>query len=250
MDNALSSIDRAANKFAGYVPTKPHLLRNKQGVISFTFDDVPQSALTEAGAILARHGCAGTFYVAGGLTGALENGVPCHTVEDLTAAQRDGHELASHGYTHIPSFRLGPVRMIRDLETNARFFEQRLATNAPRHYSYPLGARGVRTKSILARRFVTARGIRPGINRRICDLADLRANALYSRTMDEGKVGALIRDVADRGGWLIFYTHDVSALPTAYGVTPTLMEFAVREAVASGCRVLPVRNAIGAVSYR
>lgn len=250
MNNALRLVDRAANKFAGFIPAKPHLLRNETGVISFTFDDVARSALTEAGAILARQGCAGTFYVAGGLTGALENGVPCHTVDDLEAARRDGHELASHGYTHIPAFRLGPVRMMRDIEANARFFEERLRTSTPRHYSYPLGARGRWTKAMLARRFVTARGIRPGVNRRVCDLADLKANALYARTTNEARIAALIANVASRGGWLIFYTHDVSEEPSAYGVTPALIEFAVRTAAASGCRVLPVRNAVGAVSYR
>lgn len=241
--------DRIANRVAGSVPVKAHLLRNGTGVISFTFDDVPRSALSAAGAILSKHGCAGTYYIAGGLTGEDENGVPCHTVEDLRAAARDGHELASHGFAHVPYPRLNEAARGDDVARNARFFEDALQADAPCHFSYPLGARSPGIKTFLARRFMTARGIRPGINRRICDLADLRANALYSRTMDERKVSRLIAAAAARAHWLIFYTHDVSSGPTRFGTTPALVDFAVREAVASGCRVLPIRNAIGAVSY-
>lgn len=246
----VADIARLENRLAGYIPVKPHVLRNKKGVISFTFDDFPRTALSEGGGILSKHGCAATYYVAGGLTGGMENDIPCHTVQDLKAALRDGHELASHGFAHIPYLRISGARMIEDSERNARFFEDQLQTDAPRHLSYPLGARSVAAKFVLARRFMTARGIRPGINRRLCDLVDLRANALYSRTTNEFIVGDLIRDVAVRGGWLIFYTHDVSADPTPFGATPNLIAFAAHEAVASGCRVLPIRNAIGAVSYR
>ena len=244
------AFERTMNQLAGHVPVKPHVLRNGTGVISFTFDDVPQSALAIGGAVLARHGCAGTFYVAGGLTGGVENGMTCHNIDDLNAAQRDGHELASHGFAHTPYLRLAPREVTDDIERNARFFEDEIHIEPSRHFSYPLGMRSVPVKAQLADYFVTARGIRPGVNERVCDLVDLRANALYARTASERMVHHLIRHVAENSGWLIFYTHYISTDPSPFGVTPALFDFGVCEALASGCRILPVRNAVGAISYR
>jgi len=244
------AFDRTMNRLASHVPVKPHVLRNGAGVISFTFDDVPQSSIAIGGAVLARNGCAGTFYVAGGLTGGVENGTACHKVDDLNAAQRDGHELASHGFAHMPYLRLAPREVTADIARNARFFEDEINIEPSRHFSYPLGMRSIPVKLQLANQFVTARGIRPGVNERVCDLVDLRANALYARTASERMVHHLIRHVALNSGWLIFYTHDISTDPTPFGVTPQLFNFVVREALASGCRILPVRNAVGAISYR
>ena len=241
---------RVSNAVAGHVPVKPHFLRNWTGVISFTFDDCPRTSLSVGGKILARHDCAGTFYIAGGLTDAHENDVACHSLDDLRGALRDGHELASHGFAHARYSRLGRIGAIDDIDRNTKFFEDRIGIAKPAHFSYPFGERSVAVKRLLGKRFVTARGIRGGVNRRVADLSDLRANALYSRTTDEAKVGALIQSVSTRSGWLIFYTHDVSPDPSPYGTTLELLDYAVRTAVESGCRVLPIRNAIGAVSYR
>lgn len=241
---------RVSNALSGHVPVKPHLLRNWTGVISFTFDDCPKTSLSVGGKILARHECAGTFYVAGGLTYAHENDMACHSLDDLRGALRDGHELASHGFSHARYSRLGRIGAIDDIDRNTKVFEDRIGIPKPAHFSYPFGERSIAVKRLLGKRFVTARGIRGGVNRRVADLADLRANALYSRTTDEARVHALIQTVATRSGWLIFYTHDVSPDPSPYGTTPELLECAVRGAAASGCRVLPIRNAIGAVSYR
>jgi peptidoglycan/xylan/chitin deacetylase (PgdA/CDA1 family) len=46
-------------------------MRNREPMISFTFDDFPRSALHVAGRILEDHGIAGTYYVSLGLMGTL-----------------------------------------------------------------------------------------------------------------------------------------------------------------------------------
>ena len=51
------------------------------------------------------------------------------------------------------------------------------------------------------------------------------------------KVGeALIGDCARRGGWLIFYTHDVTPTPSPWGCSPGL--FAAALAATGGAKVI------------
>jgi peptidoglycan/xylan/chitin deacetylase (PgdA/CDA1 family) len=246
----MNLIKSLSQRLTTVLPTKPFLLRAPAGVISFTFDDFPRSALTIGGDILNRHQVAGTYYVAGKLTDAEENGLACHSTSDIKSAVRDGHEIASHGYAHIRYSELSRIQIEDDLNKNQRFLADILEDAPCVSFSYPFGDRGFRAKRQLADRFATARGTLPGINGRLCDLSDLRANSFYAHQMTEHRIRALIEKVTATAGWLIFYTHDVSDTPSRWGITPALLEFAVREAVASGCRVLPIRNAIGAVSFR
>ena len=46
------------------------------------------------------------------------------------------------------------------------------------------------------------------------------------------------------GGWLIFATHDVVVNPSQYGCSPKFFRDAVRYAVSSGARILPVISAL------
>jgi peptidoglycan/xylan/chitin deacetylase (PgdA/CDA1 family) len=242
--------DRIAQRLASHVPVKPFHMRGAQGVISFTFDDVPRTALTVGGRILSRHGVGGTFYIAGGLTGRKEEGLDCHALEDLKAATRDGHEIGSHGYAHIRYSELTRSEIDQDLERNRLFLGETLGDASPISFSYPFGAARLRTKRALAGKFVAARGVRQGINTHVCDLSDLRANPIFTSQMTEGRIRDLVQQACEKKGWLIFYTHDVSDAPSPWGTTAALFETAVRAAVASGCRVLPIRNAIGAVSFK
>jgi peptidoglycan/xylan/chitin deacetylase (PgdA/CDA1 family) len=242
--------ERIEQRLASHVPVKPFHMRGQKGVISFTFDDVPRTAVTVGGRILNRHGAGGTYYVSGGLTGQREEGLPCHLLQDIQSAARDGHEVGSHGFTHVRYSGLTDAEIDQDLERNTRFLSDVLGEASPISFSYPFGASRLRTKRRLALKFTTARGIRNGINRQVCDLSDLRAYPIFSGGMTEARIRDLIRRASETRGWLIFYTHDVSETPSPWGTTPALFEAAVREAVASGCRVLPVRNAIGAVAFR
>ena len=76
------------------------------------------------------------------------------------------------------------------------------------------------------------------------DLNGLRAQKLYSPSMTEEKLTEMFDATAQSRGWLILYTHDVETYPSEWGCTPKLLDFAVRMALGSGCKVLPVNHAI------
>ena len=83
-----------------------------------------------------------------------------------------------------------------------------------------------------------------GVNTGTADLLMLRANRIYERRNDLPRLVRLIDDVHNTGGWLIFYTHDVTEQPTPFGCSPRAFEHLLEASVNSGCKVLPVGEAL------
>jgi peptidoglycan/xylan/chitin deacetylase (PgdA/CDA1 family) len=61
-----------SRKIARYHRSKPFAMRNDAPLVSFTFDDVPESAYTNGAAVLEQCGVRGTFYLAAGTCGASD----------------------------------------------------------------------------------------------------------------------------------------------------------------------------------
>src|SRR5690349_7816873 len=80
-------LDRARERFA-MEASRAFFKRNLAvmapvPLISFSFDDFPQSAFFEAGAILGRYGLRGTYYASLGLMGKQSPTGPMFKAEDL-----------------------------------------------------------------------------------------------------------------------------------------------------------------------
>ncbi len=229
-------------------------LRLKTGVISFTFDDFPRSAYTVAGRILKSNETQGTYYAAFGLMGQAYISGDLFLEEDLRGLLHDGHELGCHTYSHIDCHELSGRGLLEEISRNDSAFAQYLAHGDQQlsivNFSYPFGGVTPATKQVVKRHFASARGILPGINSGVIDLACLRANRLYSNTFPLKDRQRLIEQNEKKQGWLIFYTHDVSDTPSQYGCTPAYFESVVKAATLSSCRVLNVRNAVGALAVK
>jgi hypothetical protein len=140
--------------------------------------------------------------------------------------------------------------LVGDIEANAQFLRDNFGDVRMRTFAFPFGDMDLPSKLTLQQRFAACRSNLPGVNRGVADLGSLLAKRLYSRLTDENRVGSLIARSAQPRSWLIFYTHDVDDDPTDYGCTPALFEAAVKSALAAGCQVLPVRNALGPIRFR
>jgi hypothetical protein len=100
---------------------------------------------------------------------------------------------------------------------------------------------------LLRRRFRTARGIMPGINRGSVDpynlaAVELRADQNYLDAADHW-----LEDVLQKGGWLIIFTHDVSRTPSFYGCPEDRFQSLVRRAVSGGAKIMTVDAAATAL---
>ena len=213
-------------------------------IVSFTFDDFPQSALHVGGAILKNYGVCGTFYAAMGLMDRFNGLGPQFCREDIQTLLRDGHELGSHTFDHL-SCRSAPLGCFEaDVLKGRQAVEQTTGRCRPHQFSYPFGHVTFRAKRRIGASVSSCRGIVPGINESPADLNLLRANSLYSWSFDLDAVDRLFQLTEQRRGWLIFYTHDISENPSKFGCRPNEFDAVVRLASRKQLQILPVGESI------
>jgi len=213
-------------------------------LVSFTFDDFPQSALHAGGAILKSYGVCGTYYTSMGLMNQANGLGRQFSAEDLTALLRDGHELGSHTFGHL-SFRAASLKDFQaDAVKGMKAVDSLTGADRPHQFSYPCGHAPFWAKKKIGEHFTTCRGIFPGINQSPVDLNLLRANSLYSYSFDPDLIGRLFEANEKSRGWLIFYTHDISETPSAFGCKPGEFECVVKQAVKKGCAIVPIGQGV------
>jgi peptidoglycan/xylan/chitin deacetylase (PgdA/CDA1 family) len=212
-------------------------------VASFSFDDFPRSAWTVGGPILARYRARATYYVAGRFCGAHEDGLDYYERDDLRAVHAAGHEVGCHTFSHRPSPEVPSAEWIADLERNAAFVRETLGEVRMTTFAYPYGEASPRTKVLAGRRYTASRGIYPGVNGPMLDLGQLRAVPLEVRNWSAEWIEREVASAAGAGGWLVFFSHDVSDSPSPYGATPEILEHALACVTRAGVEVLPVKDA-------
>ncbi|USG61313.1 polysaccharide deacetylase family protein [Sneathiella marina] len=240
-------IGKFDRKIARYAPINSRVLTFEKPVVSFTFDDCPRSAITVGGKMLRDRGLSGTFYLCGGLTNGFENELPCQTEDDLEYLKESNHELASHLYNHKRCETLSKHDLTLEIEQSIDYLNSITGNRKPLSFSYPFGSINLRAKKMISDQFLSGRGISPGLNLGKVDLSCLKANALYEEEITEKSIADLIDAALQRKGWLIFYTHDVQNSPTAYGVKPKTLEFAMDYALRRNCQISSVSEVMSSV---
>ena len=226
-----------------YLDVRPVDIRPARGVLSLSFDDIPASAWTEAGPILAEHGVKATYYVCGGLAGGRNLDLPQFEVEHLQALHAAGHEVGCHTYEHVSTLTLSPAELDASLARNAAWVAERLDGYEIQTFAYPFGDCALASKPVIERRFLCGRGVRDGVNRARADRNLLQAIGLESRRLPGYDLKALVEETAASKGWLIAYGHDVSDAPTPYGCRPDDIDRLIRLAKAADLDILPVAAA-------
>jgi peptidoglycan/xylan/chitin deacetylase (PgdA/CDA1 family) len=217
-------------------------------IVSFAFDDFPRTALTTGGAILKSFGARGTYYVAMGLMNTSNALGEQFTADDLFSAAADGHELASHTFSHVSS-RQVPLRVfLEEVRKGRGALAQVTMGAAGGHFAYPFGDITLAAKRAVGREMRSCRSTCGGVNGSLVDLNLLRANSLYGGVDRLSAVRRLLEENEDRRGWLIFYTHDVRPNPSSFGCTPKLLELTVELALKRAAKVIPVAQAIAQLS--
>ncbi len=236
-------LDKMRRRGGRYLGVRSAPVRPTRGVFSLSFDDIPVSAWTEAGPILKEHGVTATYYVAGGLSGGENLGLPQFTTNHLQQLFAAGHEVGCHTFGHTSALRVSPADYAADLDRNARWVAERLDGHLMTTFAWPYGDVSVGAKAVVADRFRLGRGVRDGVNAGSADRANLQAIGLESRRLPGYDLEALMTETADRKGWLIAYGHDVMDGPTPYGCTPDDLDRVIRLAKATDLDIVPVGRA-------
>jgi len=233
-------------------------VRTEVPVISFTFDDFPRSAFTEAGPILRRCGALGTYYVSLGLMGRPSPLGPMFQLEDLKELVHLGHEVGCHTFGHCHSWNTPPDVYERAILENRQVLTEVLPGASFQTFAYPHSAPRLAVKKVAGRHFLCCRGgglearrylVRHAAGGQTFNAGAMDLNYLCAFFLEKSRgnpevVRSLIDQNARARGWLIFATHDVCADPSPFGCTPDFFEKVVRWAVESGARILPVVQAL------
>lgn len=241
---------RLENRLLRASPWQVVQVSTREPIVSFTFDDVPASALDAGATILEADGVRGTFYISGGLAGRVE---PGRTMIDLAGCKElaaRGHEIGCHSHAHRDLRHVDSETLVEDLARNAGYLDAIDPRSGRRNFAYPYNSGSFGKRAILANAFRTCRAGGEGINRGPTDRTFLRAVEIRQPQQHVlGLVRWIDALIADPG-WLIFFTHDIAPRPTPYGCTAPGFRLLVGYALARGCHVLTVDAALDRMGLR
>jgi peptidoglycan/xylan/chitin deacetylase (PgdA/CDA1 family) len=237
---------RINNRLARQFRAMPFRLLNNGPMVSFTFDDPPDSAAATGVPILEAYNARATFYVAGGLVDKWSGHWRGINADGIVKLHRDGHEIACHTFSHRPATDLDAAALASEIETNRRFLLALDPSIRIENFAYPYGLGSIPRKRQLKKIFRSSRGIFPGINSGMVDLQFLRAVPLINRDIDSDRIDRMFDEAVAGNGWLIFYGHDVAAKPSPYGCSPSLLRHALDAALRRNVQILSVAAALRA----
>lgn len=235
---------RLSNRLARHFRAAPHRLPAHAPMVSFTFDDAPDSAAGEGAALLEAHGGRGTFYLAGSLVDQPGDHWRGLSNDAIVRLHRGGHEIGCHTFSHLRAVDLDESAMAREIERNRSYFLGIDSSIRLENFAYPYGLASVWRKPQLAQNFRSARGILPGVNSDVIDLQFLRASPLVNCEIDTAGVDRYFDEAVASGGWLIFYGHDVVDAPSPYGCTPALLHHALKATEKRNMPIVTVAEAL------
>jgi peptidoglycan/xylan/chitin deacetylase (PgdA/CDA1 family) len=241
--NVLEVYNKIKRAFACWIIKERKVLDLSDAMISFSFDDVPDSAFSEGRSILKKYGYRGTYYISLGLH---ENDAPDPVLFDaglLEEIVAEGGELACHTYNHIHFYNANSQEVIDELEKNQKKMEELIPGYRFSNFSYPYGEQTIPSKMLVQQRFRSARSIRAGINKNPVDLNNLKAMQLDSNLQLE-KAFALIEQTRNKKGWLIFYTHDIRNDCSQWGCTPGYFEQVVKYCADRNIKVVTIEKGL------
>ena len=237
-------IAKLSRRWARIAARAPLSIDLDHAVVSFSFDDFPQSAATTGAALLEAHGWRGTYYASAGYAGTATHHGAMFDAADLQRLAAAGHEIGCHTHSHLDASCAGPAELLADIERNESGLRELGYDGRLDSFAYPYGVATPALKRLLTQRFSSLRGVEAAINRGHCDRALLK-----SVPVDGGEAGiaraieaaeALTQDP----GWLVFYLHDVQDEPTEWGCTSAQLARVCDAVDRSGARVLTVSQAM------
>lgn len=235
-------VDRVSNRVIWKFSRPTRTIDPDRPIVTFTFDDVPDTALTEGAAILEKYDARGTFYIAGGLENRVEQDRTLIGSEGCLELFNRGHEIGCHTFAHRRIRDYG-ASLADDLERNADYLRQAGIARSTQNFAFPYNAAWPLARKELGKRYMTCRAAGEAINRGAVDPLMLKAVEIRQPEDHARGLTRWIDDVAGTPGWLVFFTHDIAERPTPYGCKPETLETLVRHAVDRGCQILTVEAA-------
>ncbi|MDM7925299.1 MAG: polysaccharide deacetylase family protein [bacterium] len=168
------------------------------------FDDFRDSHFDVARPELNRAGIKGTFYV---------NTRSVTRWNSLRRMAEEGHEIASHTWSHPRCSVIGENELRREIERAIEDIRNHLpAVQKVPCFSYPYGLLDESSKAVVSRYHLCARSGVEGVETGDAEHADLRALKAVGAypPHDIDRLNAFVTDAVASRGWIIVYFHSVS----------------------------------------
>ncbi len=230
---------KVSHRLAMHLRVEPFRLLNTTPMVSFTFDDIPQSAATLGAGMLEAYNATGTFYVSGGLIDAPSPNWRMVADRDIVDLHARGHEIGCHTFSHARVCDLNGPALSEEINRNRRYLEALDPAIRIENFAYPFGYGSFPRSRQLKSAFNSCRSIIPGVNQNVVDLQFLHAMPLMDNRIDTDQIDRALDVARATNGWLIFYTHDVADRPSQFGCSPALLGHALQ---ASARRHVPILN--------
>lgn len=234
-------IDKVRRKVARFVAQKPARFAFDRPTLSISFDDAPVSAVRAGAEILEAAGVRGTFYISAGLCGRDSPMGEYAGMDEVLRVAAAGHEIGCHSYSHLDCGRSPADVIACDVDLNAATLAEHGLTTET--FAYPYGEISPTAKRVLGDRFQALRTVNAGLVAGDADLAGLPGVGIEGPG-GEAKARKWLDKAKGKNGWVILFTHDVRSEPSQWGCTPQVLEGLVKDALADGFQILPVRDVL------
>ena len=232
--------------FANKIIQKKISVNLPHPIISFCFDDIPDSAITNGSRILNKYGFKGTYYVCMTLSDNHDKNKPYFNHSLLKQLVENGEEIACHTADHLTLYNIRRQELLKNLMKNQQKIDELIPGYQFKNFSYPRGQQTFRSKYLLKKIYRSARGVKAGMHIKEMDIYNLYANELREGfKLDE--VYSLIEKAIKHNAWLIFYTHEVENNPSDYGCTPEYFETVIKYCADRKLNVCTIDKAIDTI---
>jgi len=242
---AMSLGARIDRRLTRYSARRPMSILTDRPVISFSFDDCPQSVILNALPPMEKRGWRSTIYAAMGLC-ETTNHLGLHMSEaEIKAVYQSGHEIGNHTFSHLDANAVSTEAFLKDIGQTTEKFTA-LGLPKARSFAYPYGEVTTAIKKTLSSQYELLRGIDDIGTRTQIDLNQAASQRLYSGESFK-KCLNLISSLEQTPRWVTFFTHDVRENPSQFGCTPAEFEQVLDAAQAVNAQVLPIAEALSLV---
>jgi peptidoglycan/xylan/chitin deacetylase (PgdA/CDA1 family) len=184
--------------------TKPGTVTWYKSAVSITFDDGWESTYVNGTPILDNYGYKGTFY----LNPSSLDTPDFMTSDQVAALQKNGHQLASHGYQHLDFTTVNTETLNDQLQHSLQYFRQ-VHSQSTVDFATPFGGSDPQVAYYTKKYYASLRTTNSGINTRqnfdpynlsVLYIGDDTPLDFVTRSLDEAKA---------RNGWLILVYHRI-----------------------------------------
>jgi peptidoglycan/xylan/chitin deacetylase (PgdA/CDA1 family) len=240
----------ASRQMARQYRSKPFQMKNCAPLVSFTFDECPDSAFKNGASILEDHGLRGTYYVAAGKSDADDTYWHVINPQQIRALYERGHEIGCHTYSLVNIETVNTKFLDEECRKNHNLLRRLCGDIRLTNFCYPFGRVSFSNKLQLQKRFDSCRGNYEGVNVGTIDLGLLKVVELYNRTLTTEKLQHVLRETREHNGWVIFCMHDVDDPPTFMGCSPALLRSTIEMVQKMGISCVTVREGLRQIGYR